>query len=148
MKKMIMLLGMVFTLSTMYAFTGEDAVNKNVLTSFNSDYASATDAVWTVGSNYYKVAFTWKQQKLFAYYDVKGGFIAVARYISPLQLPLALQNSLKKNYQDYWISDLFEKADKEEGTGYYITLENADSKIVMASTTGGDWETFRKTKKS
>jgi hypothetical protein len=147
MKKMIMMLATVFTLSTMYAFTGEEAVNKQALTSFKNDYTGATDATWTTGNSYYKVAFTWKDQKLFAYYDMKGEFIAVTRYISPLQLPLALQNTLKKNYTGYWISDLFEKADKDNGTGYYITLENADTRIVLKSIEG-EWQTFRKTKKS
>jgi len=147
MKKMIIALAMVFSLSTMYAFTGEEAVNKQVLTAFKTEYAGATDAAWTVGNNYYKVAFTMNEQKLFAYYNMQGEFMAVTRNISSFQLPLGLQSSLKKSYSNYWISDLFEIAGND-ASGYYITLENADTSIVLKSTDGSDWTVFKKTRKA
>jgi hypothetical protein len=63
-----------------------------------------------------------------------------------MDLPLNLQVNLKKNYTNYWISDLFEVA-KKDATTYYITLENADTKIVLKSTDANSWESFQKTKK-
>jgi hypothetical protein len=71
----------------------------------------------------------------------------VCRYISSLSLPFALQNNLKKNYSDLWVSDLFEMATKE-GTSYYVTLENADGKVVLSSTDGTTWSVFERTKKA
>jgi len=147
MKKIMMMLGMVFTLSTAFAFTGEEAVNKQALNAFKTEFAGATDATWTVGSDYYKVDFTMNDQKLFAFYNAEGGFMAVTRYISSNQLPLNLQSSLKKSYSHYWISDLFEMATNDE-TGYYVTIENADTKIVLKSTNGSDWSVFQKSKKA
>jgi hypothetical protein len=147
MKKIMMMLAMVFTLSTMYAFTGEEAVNKQALNAFKTEFAGATDAAWTVGSDYYKVAFSMNDQKLFAYYNMTGEFMAVTRYISSIQLPLNQQSSLKKSYCNYWISDLFEMANND-GTSYYVTLETADSKIVLKSTDGSDWTVFQKSKKA
>ena len=147
MKKMTMLLVMVFALSTMYALTGEEAVNKKVLAAFKTEFAGATEASWTAGNNFYKVAFTMNEQRLFAYYDTEGEFIAVTRYFSSIQLPLNLQSSLKKSYKNYWISDLFEIA-SNDGTGYYITVENADSTIILKSTNGNDWTVFQKNKKA
>jgi hypothetical protein len=147
MKKMIMMLAMVFTLSTMWAFTGEEAVSKQAVSNFKEQFKSSTDANWTTGKNYYKVAFTMSDQKLFAYYNMEGDFIAVTRYISSLQLPFNLQIGLKNDYSKYWISDLFEMADKD-GTTYYVTLENADAKIVLQSTDGKNWYTFEKNKKA
>ena len=145
MKKIMMMLGMVFTLSTAFAFTGEEAVNKQALKSFQTEFPNATDATWTVGSNYYKVDFTMNDQKLFAFYGSEGEFMAVTRYISSIQLPLNLQGSLKKSYSHYWISDLFEMA-SNDGTGYYVTLENADTKIILKSTIGNEWNVFEKCK--
>ena len=144
---MIMLLAMVFTLSTMYAFTGEEAVSKQAVTNFKEQFKGATEANWTTAKNYYKVTFTLSDQKLFAYYNTEGDFIAVTRYISSLQLPMNLQTGLKNDYANFWISDLFEMADKETTT-YYVTLENADAKIVLQSTDGKNWYTYEKNKKA
>lgn len=47
----------------------------------------------------------------------------------------------------YWVSDLFEVA-KNGTTSYYITLENADTKLVLQSTGGSNWSEFKKEKKS
>jgi hypothetical protein len=60
-----------------------------------------------------------------------------------IDLPISLQSSLKKGYEGYWISDLFEVSNNE-GTNYYITMENADSKVVLKSTSGGNWNNFKK----
>ena len=147
MKKIMMMLALVLLVSTTFAYTGEEAVNKKALNSFKSEFAGATDAAWTAGSNYYKVAFTMNSQKLFAFYNTDGEFMAVTRYISSFQLPLTLQSSLKKSYDDYWISDLFEMAANDE-TGYYVTLENADTTIILRSIDGSDWSMYKKSKKA
>ena len=147
MKKIMMTLALALTLSTMYAFTGEEAINKQALNAFKTEFASATDAAWTVGSDYYKVTFTMNDQKLFAYYSMNGEFMAVTRFISSFQLPLNLQSSLKRSNTNYWITDLFEMAN-HDGTSYYVTLETADSKIVLKSTDGSDWSVFQKSKKA
>ena len=142
-----MMLALVLVVSTTFAYTGEEAVNKKALNSFKSEFAGVTDAAWTAGSNYYKVAFTMNSQKLFAFYSTDGEFMAVTRYISSFQLPLTLQSSLKKSYNDYWISDLFEISASDE-TGYYVTLENADTSIVLRSIDGSDWSVYKKSKKA
>jgi len=56
------------------------------------------------------------------------------------------QANLKKNYSGYWISDLFEVA-KNNGTSYYVTLENGDKKVVLTSANGSDWSTYKKDRK-
>jgi hypothetical protein len=147
MKKMIMILAMVFAISSSYAFTGEEAVNKQVLTHFKSDFSAAQDAAWTVGSNYYKVSFNLGEQKLFAFYSLEGEYLGASRYISSTQLPINLQTSLKKNYSSYWISDLFEMA-SNTSNGYFVTLETADATVVLKSTDGSDWMVYKKIRKA
>ncbi|MFI5186966.1 MAG: hypothetical protein ACHQF0_09590 [Chitinophagales bacterium] len=147
MKKIMMVLALLLTVGTTFAYTGEEAVSRRALNSFKSEFAGATDAAWTAGRNYYKVAFTMDDQKLFAFYNTDGEFMAVTRYISSFQLPLTLQGGLKKSYSNYWISDLFEMASNNE-TAYYVTLENADTKIILRSVDGNDWSVYQKSKKA
>lgn len=86
------------------------------------------------------------EQRVFAYYDIEGHLISVARYISSFQLPVNLFSDLKNDYSKYWVSDLFEVSNSE-GLHYYITLETADTKLILRSGNGGDWSTYSKNKK-
>ena len=72
--------------------------------------------------------------------------MAVTRNISPVQLPVTLQNNLKTAYEEHWISELFELSD-ESGTSYYVTVEDGDSKVTLKSF-GNSWSTFKKSRKS
>ena len=147
MKKMMIILAMMITLGTMSAFAGEENVSAKVLNAFKSDFNSAKEVEWTVGSDFYKAAFTFNGQHVFAFYNTDGEMLALTRYISSLDLPLTLQGDLKKNYSDYWISDLFEVSNNN-GTNYYITLENADSKVVLKTEGNNTWKTYKKVRKA
>ena len=147
MKKILVILTLVLTVSTSFAGTGEEAVSKKAINAFKTEFTGATDAAWTAGTNYYKVAFTLNDEKLFAFYNTDGEFVAVTRYISSFQLPLYLQTSLKKSYNNYWITDLFEVANNDD-TNYYVTLETADAKIILRSSDGRFWTTYQKSKKA
>ncbi|MGB5029595.1 MAG: hypothetical protein WBO38_13925, partial [Chitinophagaceae bacterium] len=102
---------------------------------------------WTVGHNYYKAAFVYNDKHVFAYYNQDGELLGLTRYLSPDDLPLNLFSDLKKNYCKYWITDLFEVANTE-GTTYYITLENADTKIVLKASAESEWSLHEKTRKA
>ena len=145
MKKMILTLAIA--VSSLAAFAGEDNVSRKVLDAFKTEFKTVMDVEWTTGSDYYKASFTYNEKHVFAYYNMGGDLLGLTRYISPNDLPLNLQISLKNNSNGYWISDLFEVA-KNETTSYYITLENADSKMVLRSISGGNWEEFKTVKKS
>lgn len=144
MKKMILTLAIA--LSTLSAFAGEEDVNPKVLDAFKSEFTTAKEVDWTVSEEYYKAAFTYNNKRVFAYYNADGELLALTHYMSPNDLPLILLNSLKKNYSDYWISDLFEVA-KPEGTVYYVTLEDAETKLVLKAS-GSGWTSHKKFKKA
>lgn len=144
MKKIIIILGLVLTVST--SFAGVETVSSQALNTFNTEFAGATDVVWTIGNGLYKVSFTMNDQKLFAYYNKSGDFIAVTRNISSVQLPVNLKRSLKKVLGNSWVSDLFEITNSEK-TSWYVTLETADSKLVLKSDNGGRWTVFQKIEK-
>jgi hypothetical protein len=145
MKKMILTLAIVA--GSLGAFAGEEDVNPNVLKAFKTEFNTAREVEWTVGSNFYRATFVYNEKHVFAYYNESGELLGLTRYLSPLDLPISLQANLKNNYSGYWISDLFEVA-KNDGTAYYLTLENADTKIVLKSADSSNWNQYNKAKKS
>lgn len=130
---------------TAAATTGKD--NPAVLQSFQNNFAAAQDVQWHITEDLYKATFTYNGQVVSAFYSPSGEQLALSRNITSAQLPLALQTGLKKQYGQYWISDLFEMTDNG-GLSYYVTLENGSNKIVLKSEGSFNWATFQKTKKA
>jgi hypothetical protein len=146
MKKIIVTLAIA--ISTLGAFAGEVKVSSRVLDAFQSEFKTATEVNWTEGSNFYKATFVFNGQHVSAFYNTDGELMGTTRYISSLDLPINLQASLKRGYSNYWIADLFEVSNSE-GTSYYITMENADSKIVLKSASGdSSWKAYKKITKA
>ena len=145
MKKLLLVLGLVATMGVCSAYPSE-RVSQKVLTSFKTEFTNAQNVEWETGNNYFRASFTMNEQRIFAYYNVNGELLSIARYISSIQLPVNLFTDIKNKYSKYWISDLFEVSNNE-GLHYYVTLETADSKLVMRSSNGGSWSTYSKNKK-
>ena len=145
MKKMILTLAIA--VSSLVAFAREENVSKKVLDAFKTEFNTAKEVEWTAESDHYKAAFKYNEKFVFAYYSLDGELLGLTRYISTADLPLNLQIELKKKSKGYWVSDLIEVA-KNGTTSYYLTLDNADSRMVLKSTGGNDWETFKTVKKS
>ena len=145
MKKILFVLGLLALMGVSNAYPSE-RVSPKVLASFKSEFSSATNVEWETGSNYFRAAFSLNEQRVFAYYSVTGELISIARYISTIQLPINLFSNLKNEYSKYWVSDLFEVSNSE-GLHYYVTLETADSTLMMRSSNGGNWSTYSKKKK-
>ena len=124
-----------------------DVVSAKALKSFQTTFAQATEAEWTVTENYYKVQFLLNGQTISAFYNDEGKLITVTRNISSLQLPIILQTELKKEYNNYWITDLFEMS-SDYGAEYYLTLEDADNKTILKSSVGSNtWTVYLKLRK-
>lgn len=146
MKKMILTLAIA--ISSLASFAAEETtVNATIQNAFNKEFAGATDVAWTIGKNSYKASFVMNNQRLMAYYTTDGELMGITRNLSSLDLPLNLQSGLKKNYNGYWISDLFEVSNND-GNSYYITLEKADESIVLEASNGGKWSVYKKITKA
>ena len=126
---------------------GVPDVNAKALSAFNNQFANATEVEWSAGSDFFKASFLYNNNYVSAYYNSDGDFMATIRYVSSVNLPLLLQSKLKNDYTGYWISDLYEVS-KDSGATYYITLENADQKIVLKSSGGIDWAVHKKSNKA
>ena len=144
MKKVLMTLAIA--ISSIVAFAGEENVSKDVLNSFNKEFNGAKEVRWTTGSDFYKAVFVLNDQYITAFYNKDGEFLCMTRNISSLNLPLKLQSKIRNEYTEYWITDLFELSDND-GTHYYITVENADSKVLLKSSDNTDWNIYKKMSK-
>lgn len=145
MKKMIMTLAIA--VSTMSVFATEANVSEKVLNAFKTEFNAAKEVKWTTGENYYQASFLYNEKYVNAYYNEEGDLMGLTRNITTTELPMALQANLKNDYNSYWVSDLVEVT-KSEGTSYYITLENADTKLVLKAAGGYNWAQYKKVKKA
>lgn len=145
MKKIVFVFGFLLAAAVSNAYPSEK-VSPKVLASFKSEFSNAKDVMWETGTNYFKASFSMNEQRVFAFYDIEGQLMSFARYIGSFQLPVTLFSDLKNEYKKYWVSDLFELSNSE-GFHYYITLETADTKLILRSSNGGDWSTHSKNKK-
>ena len=138
MKKVILMLAVA--ISSVCAFAREENANidSEVLEAFNSEFVTAKNVTWKVGQHFYKASFTFNNQFVTAFYSEDANLLGVTRNIVSLDLPIKLQAKLKKDYSTFWISGLVEYSVKA-GTSYFITLENADQKVVLKSA-GNDWK--------
>jgi hypothetical protein len=142
MKKIILTLAIA--VSSLFAFAGD--VNENALNAFNTEFANAKEVRWNETNGVYKVSFVHNNQYVSAFYTTEGELMGVARNISSLDLPKTLQNKLKIDYADFWISGLSEVSAGDD-TDYYITMENADAKVILKSN-GKKWNVVKKITKA
>ncbi|HVK97126.1 MAG TPA: hypothetical protein VM368_04870 [Flavisolibacter sp.] len=147
MKFLFVILTVLCSINISISHAGDVKVSPIVLHSFNSSFKDAAEVKWSISSKLYKAEFNFNEQYVTAYFDESGTMVAAIKNISSFQLPLSLQKSLKKELQSYWITELFE-LNNDSGTNYYLTLENAETKLVLKSTGAFDWHTFQRQRKS
>jgi hypothetical protein len=147
MKKIVLSIATMLMMGAgAFAANNDEVVNQQALRAFRNEFTAASNVSWEVKNGYSRATFSLNGQVLFAYYGTNGELQAVVRNIVSDQLPITLLTELKKDYSDYWISDLFEMATDNQTT-YYITLENGDKKIVLKSEGTNFWSVFSKTRK-
>jgi hypothetical protein len=133
--------------TTTFAKNIEDHVTTKALSTFSQKFADAKEVSWLKTENYYKATFKMNDQVYTAFISEAGEWMGVSRNIVSYQLPINLQSDLRKDYANYWISELFEFS-TDDLTSYYITVENADQKVTLKTTGGTNWSVFKKTKKN
>ncbi|HVM87220.1 MAG TPA: hypothetical protein VMT76_03465 [Puia sp.] len=148
MKKTIFATAIMLTIGITSAFADrKDGISNEVTSSFYKDFSTAKHVQWQKEASFLKATFTLDSQVMFAYYNNNGELIGVVRNILSDKLPINLLTSLKKNYENYWISDLFEMA-ADGQSSYYVSLETAEETLVLKSNGSGEWSVYKKTKKN
>ena len=148
MKFLLATLITLFSLVSNKSQASDDVnVSAAVVSSFKSAVKNASEVNWKMAGQFYKADFSMNGQYVAAYYDESASLIAVTRNITSFQLPITLQSKLKSSYESSWISDLFEYSD-DNGTSYYVTVEDGDSKTTLKSNGTSDWSVYQKQRKS
>jgi hypothetical protein len=145
MKKILIVITLFFTLSA-NTFAGDDEVKQEVLNAFKATFTTAQDVTWVAGNDHYKAAFQYYGMQMFAYYSTSGKLIGVTRHMSSTELPLFLLYSLKENHGNYWITNVVEESNKN-GFSFYVTLEDAKTRIILKSKHGSSWTVYSQQQK-
>ncbi len=134
----------IIALATSFSAKAATEPTPEVKQEFSRQFAHPANVQWKAVSNLYEATFSQNGQYLTAFFSATGKLESVSRNISVNALPLLLQKSMPVNSTS-WIADGLEFSGKN-GTEYFITIENADSKTVYQST-GADWVVYQKTQK-
>jgi hypothetical protein len=147
-KKILMLIAsLILIFSASYANNSDRHIPATVSSTFTSDFTHAQNVNWEVIDGYYKASFNDHGITLYAFYTADGEFMGIATYMLSDRLPVALQSAIKEKYSGYWITDLFH-FNINNTPGYFITLENADHKIMLKAEENKGWSFYSEVKKS
>jgi len=147
-KKAAVTMVLLLTLSASFAFSGTNDindVNNEIRTSFKKDFRNAQLLSTESHKAFTRLNFKMDGLIMSAFYSEGGELLAVTHNILSTQLPINLMISLKNNYNSYWITELFEFTGDNDSC-YYVSLENADSKVTLRSN-GDQWEVYSSVKK-
>jgi len=147
MKKLItaVVLSTVLLVNAAFANKTEN-VSYKVENAFNTEFNRAKEVSWQKTDNFYRASFKMNDEVMTAYFTPDGELMGVIRNMLSTQLPINLQTSLKKEYEGYWITELFECA-KSDSDSYFVTLHNADQVVTLQSIDGTSWSVYNKAKK-
>lgn len=143
MKPLLIALTFLASFFAKPTFARDGEIKPAVLKTFEKTFATAKNVEWTITPNMYKARFEMSGQIVTAYYNNNGKQLGVTRNITSHQLPLTLQTAMKKEYASHWITDLFELTN-DEGTTYYVTLESAETKVILQSASTQSWNIYQK----
>jgi hypothetical protein len=134
---------LVMTTST-FATNIEGSISKKALTTFSSMYGDIKEVKWERSEDFIKASFTKDDHAHFAFFTPSGELMGTCINLSPVELPVFLQSELKRYRGDSWVSELFEFT-KDDETSYFVTIENADQKVVLKSSDYANWTRYSKT---
>ena len=148
MKKLILALSMmaIAGLSKVSANNPVD-VNKRAVAAFHAEFKKAKNVSWAESPKYVQARFSLDNKIMYAYYNPDGSFVGVIRHILTTDLPAGLQKQIKKEFGSYWVSELFQLTN-DEGTTYYIQLENGNESVVLNTDDTYGWKVFSRTNSS
>jgi hypothetical protein len=80
---------------------------------------------------------------MYVFYSDNAELMGIAKNVLSDKLPALLQAGLKNKYPEFWITGLakYVIADK---TGFFVTIENADEKIVLKTNDNQHWQVYSK----
>jgi hypothetical protein len=145
MKKIILA---AFALVSSFAvFANDPGVNEKVLEAFNKTFQQAQDVSWSTSGENYQVKFTQNAIASRVYYDKEGNILKTYRYYKEESLPLLIISKVRSRYSEKSIHGVTEVS-SENGTYYYIMLEDKTHWMEVKSDSYGSLKVEKKFKKA
>jgi hypothetical protein len=145
-KKLAIAVALLLTVGVTSSFATPTDKTDVIKASFRKDFKKAELMGLEANNSFNKLTFKMNDMVLYAFYSDNGELLAVTRNIKSSQLPIQLLLDLKRDYANYWITDLFEF--NGDGTNsYYVTLENADTSITLRANSSDDWRLYSRKNK-
>ena len=110
-------------------------VPEEVMKSFNSTFANATDVEWKKKNNEYKVSFDMNGIEHHAMFNSSGTVTSQGHEISESDLPAAVATALKKDYPNHRIDEVHTMIKDGDNT-YKVSLDGSPDKKVIYSPDG------------
>jgi hypothetical protein len=147
MKKLSALLAasLIF-IATSFASTEPAAANKKFTSSLAKHFAAAQSISWNHAAMITTASFILDGEYLAAHFSPEAKMLGISKNVAANDLPLNMRLDLRSYFDKYWVSDIFEYA-TPASDAYYVTLENADSKLILKSE-GGAFEVYKKAAKN
>ena len=143
MKKKIItwLAAFLLIANILLANTRETVVPETVTSAFNNNFSQATDVRWEGWGDYYKATFRQNDHTLYVFFSDNAELMGIAKNVLSDKLPVLLQTDLKNKYPDFWITELAKYVIAEK-TGFLVTIENTDKKIVLKAMDNRHWQVY------
>ena len=145
-KKLAIAVALLLTVGVTSSFATPTDKTDVIKASFRKDFKKAELMGIEANDSYNKLTFKMNDMVLYAFYTDNGELLAVTRNIKSSQLPIQLLLDLKRDYANYWITDLFE-FNGDGSNSYYVTLENADTSITLRANSSDDWQLYSRKNK-
>lgn len=133
----ILILGMIFLFSQVYAQTSENVPAK-VKTAFTEKFPDAKDVIWDKENDTeWEAEFNFNDKEYSANFSVDGTWQETEYEISESELPVAVKERLKSDFTDFDIEEI-EISESTDGKVYEITLEKDETDIEVAILPNGE----------
>lgn len=120
MKKLLLIMSIVFVCSCAFAQTPPDAVKK----AFAKKFPTATKVSWGVeGPKEWEAEFTFEGNKISANFSESGSWLETEREIKTANLPKAVLSTVKSKYSDWKIAEADKTESMKHGTIYEVNLK-------------------------
>ena len=120
MKKLVMIMSIVFIYSCAFAGTPPAAVTK----AFAKKFPTATKVSWGIESpKEWEAEFTFEGNKISANFSENGTWLETERKIKAADLPKAVLAAVNLKYSDWKISEADKTESSKHGTIYEVDLK-------------------------
>ena len=145
MKKYLVSLTLMFTIASSVIAGYDPASEEKAKENFKKEFTGAESVVWKESGDYYKVSFVFRGNPVEAYFNAEGELEGSARIVQMHELPLNIQTSFTKRFDNADVLDVLE-VNNTEGTSYRFTFKQNDKKYQVRLDNNGNISSKEKVK--